>query len=202
MIRHLLHTVNYKNLIRTGALKVEYTNHSHFVVSKGTTDDIDQLEQLYLDLTDYLEKGINYPGWSQKRYPVRQTAIDGVANSHLYVLKISNNIAGSIILSHEPEAAYSQVKWEIEANDRDIIVLRTLAVHPAYMKSGVAKALLDYAREYAVQHKMKAIRLDAFIDNVPAIALYEKCQYQYRGTVDLGLNIPGLQWFKLYEMIL
>jgi RimJ/RimL family protein N-acetyltransferase len=61
---------------------------------------------------------------------------------------------------------------------------------------------MDFAETYAIEQKMKTIRLDVSIRNAPAISLYEKCGYHYVGTVDLGLNIPGLVWFKLYELIL
>ena len=53
----------------------------------GKANDIDELEQLYNDLNDHLEKGVNYPGWKKGIYPVRQNAIDGVENGNLYVSK-------------------------------------------------------------------------------------------------------------------
>jgi len=52
------------------------------------------------------------------------------------------------------------------------------------------------------EQEIKTIRLDVSIHNTPAISLYEKCGYKYVGTVDLGLNIPELVWFKLYEIVL
>ena len=49
---------------------------------------------------------------------------------------------------------------------------------------------------------MRALRLDVFEENAPAIALYEKKGFERRPRVDLGLGIPGLKWFYLCEKLL
>lgn len=171
-------------------------------IEKGTLMDIDALENLYNALNDHLEQGINYPGWAKGIYPIRETAVSGIENKNLFVLKINNEIAGSIILSHEPETAYHDATWGIEAAYKDIIVIHTFVVHPKFMKNGVGRKLMNFAKAYSLEKEMKAIRLDVSIHNTPAIALYEKCGYKYVDTVDLGLNIPNLVWFKLYELII
>lgn len=62
--------------------------------------------------------------------------------------------------------------------------------------------MLGFADEYAKDNKIKAIRLDVYEKNTPAISLYEKCQYKYVDTVSLGLEEYGLNWFKLYEKLI
>jgi len=171
-------------------------------LEKGTINDIDELENLYDKVNDYFELGTNYPGWAKGLYPIRETAVNGIKNKSLFVLKINNEIAGSIILNHEPETAYAQVTWGIEADYEDVIVIHTLVVHPKYMKNGVGKKLMNFAKRYSIEQRIKTIRLDVSIHNTPAISLYEKCGYNYVETVDLGLNVPGLVWFKLYELAL
>lgn len=175
---------------------------NNYFIEKGKEKNIDELESLYNDLNDYLESNINYPKWAKGIYPIRETAINGIKEGSLFVLKIDDEIAGSVILNHEPEKAYYDTTWRIEADYKDIIVVRTLVVHPKYMKNGVGKKLLDFAKEYSIKEKMKAIRLDVSIHNTPAIELYEKQGYKYIDTVDLGLEYPDLKWFKLYELII
>ncbi len=170
--------------------------------SLGIEDDIDELEQLYNDLNDYLEKGTNYPGWIKGIYPVRQNAIDGVNSGNLYVAKQNGKIVGSIILSHEPEPAYHNAKWGIECDYSDIFVVYTFVVHPNFLKCGTGKALMDFAVQHSVKSNAKAIRLDVYESNIPAIRLYEKCGFNYIDTVDLGLGNYGLNWFRLYEKVI
>jgi len=168
----------------------------------GKTSEIDELERLYDDLNDYLAKGINYPGWRKGIYPIRQDAANGIKNGNLFVAKHEGKIAGSIILSHVPEPAYHQAKWQIESDYSDVFVVYTFVVHPDYMKCGVGKALLNFAEDLAVKSNVKSIRLDVYEGNMPAIRLYEKCGFKYIDTVDLGLGNYGLDWFKLYEKLL
>lgn len=172
------------------------------LIEKGTINDIDELEILYDDLNDYLESHVNHAGWIKGIYPIRKTAIEGIDEDNLFVLRREGVIAGSVILNHVPEKAYEEVIWAVDAAYKDIIVIHTLVVHPHFMEKGIASQLMDFAKEYSITHSFKSIRLDVSIDNKPAIKLYEKCGYKYVGTVDLGLNYPPLKWFKLYELIL
>ncbi|GAA0716411.1 GNAT family N-acetyltransferase [Clostridium malenominatum] len=190
------------NRIQTFDKAVKKLDSNDYIIEKGRRNDIDELEVLYDNLNDYLELGTNYPGWLKGVYPIRETAVNGIQNNNLFVLKINNEIAGSVILNHEPEIAYGQVTWGIEVDYKDIIVIHTLVVHPKYMNNGVGKKLMDFSRKYSIEQEIKAIRLDVSIHNTPAISLYEKCGYKHVGTVDLGLNIPELVWFKLYEKVL
>jgi len=181
---------------------VEKSDSNDYIIEMGTTINIDELENLYNSINAYFELGTNYPGWAKGLYPIRETAVNGIQNDCLFVLKINNEIAGSIILNHEPETAYAQVTWGIEADYKDVIVIHTLVVHPKYLKNGVGEKLMKFAKEYSIVQRIKTIRLDVSIHNTPAISLYEKCGYNYVETVDLGLNVPGLVWFKLYEFAL
>ena len=172
------------------------------IIELGKEKDIDELENLYNDLNDYLAAGVNYPGWKKGIYPVRQNAIDGVKNRNLYVAKKNGTIIGSIILSHEPEQAYYNVKWGFEADYSDVFVIHTFVVHPKFMQCGVGKMLIEFAYEYSIKSKVKSIRLDVYEGNMPAIKLYERCGFKYIDTVDLGLKDYGLDWFRLYEKLI
>ena len=174
----------------------------NIIIELGNEKDIDELEKLYDDLNDYLAAGVNYPGWLKGVYPIREDAIKGLDGGYLYVARYNGKIVGSIILSHEPESAYNQAKWEIEADYSDIVVIHTFAVHPKFMKNEIGQKLMEFATSHSKEIKAKAIRLDVYEKNVPAIKLYEKHGYRYIDTVDLGYGEYGLDWFKLYEKVL
>lgn len=174
----------------------------NIIIELGNEKDIDELEKLYDDLNDYLAAGINYPGWLKGIYPIREDAIKGLDGGYLYVARYNGKIVGSIILSHEPESAYNQANWEIEADYSDIVVIHTFAVQPKFMKNGIGQKLMEFATSHSKEIKAKAIRLDVYEKNVPAITLYEKHGYRYIDTVDLGYGEYGLNWFKLYEKVL
>lgn len=172
------------------------------MIEKGTIKDADELDELYDDLNDYLSTHINYPGWIKNVYPVRQTATDGIESDSLFVFRVGSRIAGSIILNHRPEEAYHKVKWMIQDDYENILVIHTLVVHPLFLQKGIGEKLLSFTKEYGITKGIKSIRLDVSVDNLPAISLYEKMGYQYIATVDLGLEYEHLRWFRLYELVL
>lgn len=62
--------------------------------------------------------------------------------------------------------------------------------------------MLDYAEVIGKKQGVKAIRLDTYEENLPAVRLYERCGFQYIGLVGLGLEeIYGLKWYKVFEKI-
>ena len=170
-----------------------------FVVTKGVYEDIEELTALYDDLNDTMQKGINYPGWIKHVYPVRETAAEGIEAKTLYVLRDGSRIAGTIILNNMQPEPYKKLKWNIIAKDDEILVVHTLAVHAEYLGRGIGRRLLEFTDHFAAGNNIKAIRLDTFKNNLPAIKLYEKCGYGLVGEVDLELNVPGLDMFKCYE---
>ena len=168
----------------------------------GTMEDLDELEQLYDGLNLYLSQTVNYPGWRKGLYPTRQTALDGIMENRLYVIKHHGKVIASTIIRNTPEEAYYEAKWQTEDDYEKIGVIYTFAVHPGYLKQGVGRKLLEFIIDTCRSRGFHAIRLDAYAENVPAIKLYEACGFEYIATVDLGLAEYGLDEFKLYEYVI
>uniref|UniRef100_UPI003260A5DD GNAT family N-acetyltransferase n=1 Tax=Clostridium sp. NkU-1 TaxID=1095009 RepID=UPI003260A5DD len=151
-----------------------YSGRKTMRIEKGCLNDIDGLECLYNDLNDYLETHINFPGWKKGIYPVKETALKGIEEGNLFVIKNDKYILGSVILRHEPELAYYRANWKIELDYKDIFVVYTFAVHPLYLKQGIGKAMMDFVIQYSKDKNIKAVRLDVYEKNTPAICLYKK----------------------------
>lgn len=62
----------------------------NYIIEPGSLNDVDELEQLYNELNDYLSATVNYPGWIKGIYPIRENALNGVKNNTLFVLLILN----------------------------------------------------------------------------------------------------------------
>lgn len=171
-------------------------------IRKGTQQDIDEVSALYDDICDYLEKHINYPGWRKGIYPTREDAVQGIQEENLFVAIEKGNIVGTVILRHQPEEAYNLVDWHNNLDYNDIFVAYTFAVHPNYLHQGVGRKIMEFVLDYAMHKNMKAVRLDVYEKNTPAIRLYEKMGFHYIDKVDLGYTEYGLDWFKLYQRFL
>ena len=172
-------------------------------IRKGRIEDIDELAALYDAVNDHLERHVNYAGWKKGVYPVREDAERAVGNGTLFAAVEDGRIVGTFILLNRPEAGYAQADWGNELDYSEIFVLHTFAVHPRYLRTGIGKTLLEYILKYAADMNMKAVRLDVYEKNTPAIRLYEKLGFEYIDTVDLGYgSIYGLDWFRLYQRLI
>lgn len=78
----------------------------------------------------------------------------------------------------------------------------SLAVHPDYLGTGVGREIMAFIIETAKRTQMKAIRLDVYEKNIPAISMYRGCGFECIGNVDLGYSGFGLESFQLCQMIL
>lgn len=174
----------------------------NLIFEQGTPDDIEELAQLYDAITDYLECHTNYPGWRKGLYPNRDTALEGVAEGTLYVARKDGRIVGTVILSHTPEASYAQAAWHANLDYEDVYVVYTLAVHPHFLGMGIGERIMDFILEYSAKNNAKAVRLDVYEKNTPAVCLYKKYGFQYIDTVDLGYSHFGLEHFELYQKLL
>lgn len=172
------------------------------IVRQAAADDLDEIELLYHSLNDYLAVHENFPRWKREIYPLREHAEEGLRSGGLYVAVCGEKIVGTVIYLREQGEVYRSVQWQVDC-DVPVIVIHILAVHPDFFGCGVGRALLDYAAVLGRQEGVRAIRLDTYEENLPAVRLYEKCGFQYMGLVDLGLEeIYGLKWYKVFEKVL
>ena len=179
-------------------------------IRPAAAGDLDEIEELYGVLGDFLAGCVNGPRWSRGVYPLREHAKEGLLNGTLYVAEVETKVggvvqkkvAGSVIYQREQGDVYQEVDWQIPF-DVPVFVIHILAVHPEFMRCGIGKALLEHASELGQKQGIQAVRLDVFDKYLPAIGLYERCGCVCRGPGDRGLAaIYGLKWYKVYEKVI
>lgn len=171
-------------------------------IRRGTERDIGEVAALYDSLNDHLACHTNYPGWRRGVYPTREDASQGIGENALFVAEEEGRIVGTVILRHRPEPAYAAADWHSRLDYSRILVVYTLAVHPACLHTGVGRGLMEFVLSHAARTGMKEVRLDVYEKNTPAIRLYEGCGFRYVDTVDLGYGAYGLDRFRLYQRLL
>ena len=174
----------------------------NIIIEKAQESDIDALSRFYDEVNDYLASHINYPEWKRGIYPARDTAENAVLEGTAYAARENGRIIGSFILRQVPENGYEKADWHVDLEYKDIFVIHTFAVHPLYLGNGTGKRLMEFALEQSREEKIKAIRLDVYEKNTPAISLYRKYGFHYIDTVDLGYGEFGLDNFELYQKLL
>jgi ribosomal protein S18 acetylase RimI-like enzyme len=84
-----------------------------------------------------------------------------------------------------------------EANDGKFLIVHRLCIHPDYQGRGLAKALMQFAEEYALKNGYASIRMDTFITNKAALGLYNALGYRRAGQLVFSRG-----HFQVFEKVL
>ena len=98
----------------------------------------------------------------------------------LFVLRDSSEPVGAVCLNEVQPAEYALLPWRYQGR---ILVIHRLCVLPERQGTGASRVLMDFAEGYAARHGYDAIRLDTYIGNPRALALYDRRGYRRAGQV-------------------
>ena len=137
------------------------------MIRKALPYEAQDVLDLYHSVIDGMANSPYKPKWQKGIYPTIDDISSAISNEGLYIaLSEDAAVSGAVILRHEPEAGYESVSWGLETQNYSVVHL--LAVSPAKQRSGIARALLDSARDAARENGSEAIRLDTLPYNTPA----------------------------------
>ncbi|PVW15229.1 GNAT family N-acetyltransferase [Marixanthomonas spongiae] len=118
--------------------------------------------------------------WNE-HYPTKAASQKDTKRGELYVLVISGNIIGSIVLSTLKDEEYNTVTWLTE--DGNNYYIHRLAIHPKHQHKGYAKRLMDFAEQRAKDSGAVSVRLDTFSQNKRNQKFYKARGYQKLSSI-------------------
>lgn len=160
-------------------------------------------QQVYRRIIDYSGETVDFSRWHAENHPTPQEVADWVEAGNLYLAADADgSIVGAVMLDHEAPGGYEKPDWAIEAGPDEVLIVHVLGVSPDHRGKGVARFLLDGVIKVAHEQGCRAIRLDTYVGNTPARALYARY-----GFTDLGrhtLHYEGIEVteFHLFEYVL
>lgn len=175
---------------------------------KAQTGDLPSVKNLYTEVINELDRTINYPKWVNGLYPSEPLFIGAIEKGWLFLLTDGEDVIGSVILNCFPTGEYPAITWQRELAPEQVVNIHTFAIHPHFSGKGVGSKMIGAIKEHAKQNGYQSIRLEVFRDNAPARRLYEKNDFVFVDTVDIGetiyrqLGIKDINIFDLYEFVL
>ncbi len=148
-------------------------------VQKATSENVLEVMYLLQHCIEDFNKNSVYQ-WNVA-YPDYNRLLVEVENNSLYIIKHKGVCVGTLTLSKEQEPVFESVNWK--NNTDKYIVIKRIAVFPAWQKMGVGKKLIQFAEEYAKDNNYKSIRLDVASSSESLIKLYESIGYVFTGEI-------------------
>ena len=119
--------------------------------------------------------------WDEN-YPTIDVLRKDILEESAFGFFVKGELIAYIALNNEYDPEYDEVNWMLN-HDNSMIVHR-LTVHSKYQNRGIARVLMQYAEEYALNNNYSGIRFDAFSKNLKALYFYRKLGYQEAGSVN------------------
>lgn len=113
-------------------------------------------------------------------YPNAETIAADLASGTLHVLCEHDSIVASITIDSNLDPLWQGMDWS--ADSEPAAAVHRLMVHPSQQGRGLAKRLMQHAEEVALAKNCRSIRLDTFLQNPVAMALYPRLGYRRTGT--------------------
>ncbi|MBP1614760.1 MAG: acetyltransferase [Bacteroidetes bacterium] len=166
------------------------------MIKKLQPIQIDYVEQI-MQMVRAVTLRMNSQGiyqWDEV-YPDEETIINDLEKGFGYGYFEEDRLCAYLAVNEYCDSEYDAVDWEVR--EGEFLILHRLLVNPEQQGKGIAKKLLAFVEDYALQAGYATIRLDAFATNSSALALYEGRGYRRRGIVSFRKG-----FFYCYEKCL
>ena len=161
---------------------------------KAVESDIPAIAQIYEDIHTAEESGDAAIGWIRGVYPTADTARAALKRGDLFVGMENGHVIGAAVINQLQVDVYEGAPWQYPADGEAVMVLHTLVISPALVRSGYGRRFVEFYEEYARAHACPYLRLDTNARNTRARALYRKLGYDEIAVVPCVFNgIEGVQ---------
>lgn len=118
----------------------------------------------------------------QDGYPNQEVIRKDIEKGAGFVLTEGETIIGYCAVLINDEAEYAKIKgrW---LSDNDFVVFHRVAISEKYLGKGLAKKMLGYIEEFAMNKNIYSIKADTNFDNLAMLKIFEKMGYVYCGEV-------------------
>lgn len=169
---------------------------------RAGTSDTAAAQQAYRQIIDHLAETVDYPHWHTENHPTPEEVTGWITAGELYLALNDGGIAGVVVLNHDAVEAYKEADWAVDPAPEEVLVVHALGVVPDHLGQGVARFLVDATIEVAREKDCRAVRLDTYVENMPARKLYSRYGFTDLGCHTVDYEGTDLNEFHLFEYVL
>lgn len=160
-----------------------------------------ELRQFYDSMCKVLSEKDFLPEGDKGGFPPDEMIKDAIKERNQFIGIEDGRIVAAYIMNHDRDEAYHAVKWLIDANDNETVVLHALRVLPEYGGRGYSKQLVQHAIDTARERNLKSIRLDCIEGNDIPQKMYMSFGFKYVDTVEITyVDTPSKEYEHTEEL--
>lgn len=153
------------------------------MIRPAQAQDLPAIAAIYEAILDQEDtRPFSFTNWQRGKYPTIDTARAALEAGTLFTAEESGEIYGCVNLNGIQLPEYAAIPWQYAADDPAVGVIHTLVIHPAWSGRGKARELVAFCEEQSRKQGKRVIRLDTYIHNQPANAMYPRLGYRFAGT--------------------
>lgn len=118
----------------------------------------------------------------QDGYPNLNVVKNDIEKGYGFVLVEGETILGYVAVMINNEPAYQIIDGKWLTND-DFVVIHRVAVSENYLGKGLAKKIMNYVEDFALQNNIYSIKADTNFDNFAMMKIFESLNYTLCGEV-------------------
>lgn len=164
--------------------------------------DKEKVINLYKLVIDQIKDNRYNPEWIFGKYPKEENIVKPLEANEVIVGEINSEIVSAMVVNHNTNEGYDEVKWNVITSDDNIYFIHLVAVNQNFTNRGIAKQMLNYVFNMARDESIKSIRLSLNINNSNIENLYLKQGFEYVDTITVLIEDRGFKTFKLFEKII
>lgn len=170
---------------------------------RAETGDTVAAQQTYRQIIDHLAQTVDFPHWHTEDHPRPGEVAAWVTAGELFLaVDADGGVAGVVVLNHDAVEAYQGASRAIEAAPEEALIVHALGVTPDRLGQGIARFLVDATIQRAREQGCRAVRLDTYVENLPARTLYTRCGFTDLGCHTVHYEGTDLSQFHLFEYVL
>lgn len=176
---------------------------TNLIFRRAAPHETADVQAIYRAIIDHLAETVDFPHWHIEDHPTPGEVAAWVEAGDLYLAVHRNgSIAGAVVLDHDAVDAYREARWAIAAEPEEVLVVHVLGVAPAHLGRGVARFLVEHTLRLAREQGCLTVRLDTYVENLPARRLYARCGFTDLGCHTVHYEGTDLSEFHLFEYVL
>ncbi len=154
--------------------------HNEYTFRKAQMSDIPEI-WVILQKAIQRRKEEGSKQW-QDGYPNPEVIQNDIEKEIGFVLTDAEKIIGytAVLINDEPEYARIVGKWVTHA---DFVVFHRVAISEDYLGKGLAKIMIGYIEDYALENQIYSVKADTNFDNHAMMAIFDRLGYVYCGEV-------------------